>query len=59
MLKDMLLAQAAAQATGAATPLGAHAASIYQAIADAGEARKDFSVVFRWLGDQERGKVLT
>jgi 3-hydroxyisobutyrate dehydrogenase len=59
MLKDMLLSQAAAQATGAATPLGAHAASIYQAIADAGEARKDFSVVFRWLGDQERGKVVT
>jgi 3-hydroxyisobutyrate dehydrogenase len=58
MLKDMLLSQAAAQATGAATPLGAHAASLYQAIADAGDARKDFSVVFRWLGDQERNKLI-
>jgi 3-hydroxyisobutyrate dehydrogenase len=59
MLKDMLLSQAAAEATGAATPLGAHAASLYQAIADAGDGRKDFSVVFRWLGDQERNKLLT
>jgi 3-hydroxyisobutyrate dehydrogenase len=58
MLKDMLLSQAAADATGAATPLGAHAASLYQAIADAGDSRKDFSVVFRWLGDQERNKLL-
>ena len=58
MLKDMLLSQAAADATGAATPLGAHAASLYQAIADAGDGRKDFSVVFRWLGDQERNKLV-
>jgi 3-hydroxyisobutyrate dehydrogenase len=59
MLKDMLLSQAAADATGAATPLGAHAASLYQAIADAGDGRRDFSVVFRWLGDQERNKLVT
>jgi len=57
MLKDMKLSQEAAEATGAATPLGAHATSIYQAIADAGEARKDFSFVFRWLNDQGRNKV--
>jgi 3-hydroxyisobutyrate dehydrogenase len=59
MLKDMLLSQAAAEATGTATPLGSYAASIYQALADAGEARKDFSVVFRWLGEQERNKLLS
>ncbi len=59
MLKDMKLSQEAAQATGAPTPLGAHAASLYQAIADAGDARKDFSVVFRWLGDQERNKLVS
>jgi 3-hydroxyisobutyrate dehydrogenase len=59
MLKDMMLSQAAANATGAPTPLGAHATSLYQALADAGEARKDFSAIFRWLGEQERNKLLS
>jgi 3-hydroxyisobutyrate dehydrogenase len=58
MLKDMKLSQAAADATGAPTPLGAHATSFYQAIADAGEGRKDFSVVFRWLDAQGRDKLV-
>jgi 3-hydroxyisobutyrate dehydrogenase len=49
MLKDLKLAQGAAQAAGAATPLGAHAAALYQAVVDAGEGGFDFSVVFRFL----------
>ena len=49
MLKDLLLAQAAAKATGAATPMGAEAASVYQKLAQAGLGPKDFSVVFRML----------
>ncbi len=57
MLKDLLLAQAAAEETNAPTPLGAHAARIYQAVADAGEAGLDFSVVFRWLSAQARSEV--
>jgi len=49
MLKDVKLSQAAADATGSPTPLAAHAMSFYQAVVDAGDGGKDFSVVFRWL----------
>ena len=49
MLKDVKLSQAAADATGSPTPLAAHAMSFYQAVVDAGDGAKDFSVVFRWL----------
>ena len=54
MLKDVKLSQAAADATGAPTPLAAHALSFYQAVVDAGDGAKDFSVVFRWLAEQKR-----
>jgi 3-hydroxyisobutyrate dehydrogenase len=54
MLKDVRLSQAAADAVGAPTPLGAHAMSFYQAVVDAGDGGKDFSVVFRWLANQRR-----
>jgi 3-hydroxyisobutyrate dehydrogenase len=54
MAKDMKLAQAAAEATGTPTPLGTLAASYYQAVCDAGSARKDFSFVYRWLAEQDR-----
>jgi 3-hydroxyisobutyrate dehydrogenase len=54
MLKDVKLAQAAAEATGSPTPLARLAMSFYQAVADAGEGSKDFSVVFRWLAGQKR-----
>ena len=54
MLKDMQLAQAAAASTGTPTPLGARAASLYQAAAEAGEAARDFSVIYRWLAAQPR-----
>jgi len=49
MLKDLKLAQAAAGASGAATPLGAAAAAIYQMLANAGLGPKDFSVIFRLI----------
>ena len=43
MLKDLKLAQEAALATGAATPLGAQAAQIYDLFNKAGHAGTDFS----------------
>ena len=49
MLKDLKLAQQAAQASGAATPLGAEAASLYQLLAQSGAGGKDFSAIFPWL----------
>jgi hypothetical protein len=55
MLKDVKLSQAAAEATGVATPMAALAASLYQATVDAGGATKDFSVVFRLLENMKRG----
>jgi 3-hydroxyisobutyrate dehydrogenase len=58
MLKDLSLAQAAAEANEAVTPLGQHAARIYQALNDAGEGGRDFSYVYRWLAGQERSEGL-
>jgi 3-hydroxyisobutyrate dehydrogenase len=52
MLKDLMLAQEAANASGAATPLGAEAAQIYALYAGAGQAQTDFSGIIRFL----RGK---
>jgi 3-hydroxyisobutyrate dehydrogenase len=49
MLKDLKLAQQAAQASGAATPLGAEAAALYQMLANVGMGPKDFSAIFRLL----------
>ncbi len=57
MLKDLTLAQQAADASGAATPLGAHAMRVYQAMAESGDEGRDFSYVFRWLADRARGEV--
>ena len=57
MLKDLGLAQQAAADAGAATPMGAHALRIYQALNDAGEGGKDFSVVFRFLAGMQRGEA--
>jgi len=54
MLKDLGLAQQAAQQAGAATPMGEHALRIYQALNDAGEGGQDFSVVFRYLAAMQR-----
>jgi 3-hydroxyisobutyrate dehydrogenase len=49
MLKDLKLAQAAAGASGAATPLGANAAALYALFEAAGEGGTDFSGVVKML----------
>ena len=54
MLKDLSLAQQAAEAGGAATPLGAHAARIYQALVEAGEGDRDFSFTYEYLSELYR-----
>jgi 3-hydroxyisobutyrate dehydrogenase len=49
MLKDLKLAQEAAHAAGAATPMGAEAAEIYERWCGQGEAGRDFSGIIRLL----------
>jgi 3-hydroxyisobutyrate dehydrogenase len=49
MLKDLRLAQQAAGATGAVTPLGAAAANLYQLYVDAGGGPLDFSGIMQFL----------
>jgi 3-hydroxyisobutyrate dehydrogenase len=49
MLKDLRLAQQAAGATAAATPLGAAAANLFQLLVDAGAGARDFSAIYRFL----------
>jgi len=49
MLKDLKLAQQAAQAAGATTPLGAEAAALFQMLVNNGLGPKDFSAVFRMI----------
>jgi 3-hydroxyisobutyrate dehydrogenase len=49
MLKDLRLAQDAARASGATTPLGADAASIYGLYVGQGEGARDFSGVIKFL----------
>jgi len=52
MLKDLKLAQGAAQAAGAATPLGAQATAIYSLLEAAGAGARDFSGVIQLLRGQ-------
>lgn len=52
MLKDLKLAQEAAQSAGASTPLGASAMQLYSLFNAAGEAETDFSGIINFL----RGK---
>ena len=49
MLKDLKLAQDAAKAAGADTPLGADAAKIYADFVETGEGPRDFSGVIRFI----------
>jgi 3-hydroxyisobutyrate dehydrogenase len=49
MLKDLNLAQAAARATRATTPLGAGAAAVYERFVDSGDGGVDFSGIIRYL----------
>ncbi|MCE9522358.1 MAG: 3-hydroxyisobutyrate dehydrogenase [Alphaproteobacteria bacterium] len=49
MLKDLKLAQSAAQASGAATPLGAQATALYSLFESAGAGTRDFSGIIQLL----------
>jgi 3-hydroxyisobutyrate dehydrogenase len=49
MLKDLKLAQAAARATHATTPLGAGAAAVYERFVENGDGSVDFSGIIRYL----------
>ena len=49
MLKDLKLAQEAAKAAGAKTPLGAGAEGIYAKYVESGEGPRDFSGVIRFI----------
>jgi 3-hydroxyisobutyrate dehydrogenase len=57
MLKDLQLAQLAAEASGAPTPLGAHAARLYEVLAGDGQGGRDFSYVYPWLSGKTRGET--
>jgi 3-hydroxyisobutyrate dehydrogenase len=52
MLKDLKLAQAAAQSAGAATPLGAEATALYGLFESAGAGARDFSGIIQLLRGQ-------
>jgi 3-hydroxyisobutyrate dehydrogenase len=56
MLKDLRLAQEAANAAGAATPLGAEAAQIYALFNGAGHAEDDFSGVIALVRGLAEGR---
>jgi 3-hydroxyisobutyrate dehydrogenase len=49
MLKDLRLAMQAAAEAGAATPLGAHAAQLYEAFVADGHGGTDFSGIIKTL----------
>ena len=53
MAKDLRLAQAAAQASGQATPFGAEAARAFTDFAEGGGARLDFSAFYRTLRPED------
>jgi 3-hydroxyisobutyrate dehydrogenase len=52
MLKDLMLSQEAAGQSGAATPLGAHAAELYAELESQGHAGDDFSAIVRMLREK-------
>ena len=53
MLKDLRLAQQAAGASAAATPLGSAAANLYQLFVDEGTGAVDFSGIYRFIRKPE------
>ena len=53
MLKDLKLAQEAAKAAGAATPLGASAAALYGRFAEGGHGAQDYSAIVTMLRDED------
>ena len=52
MLKDLRLSQEAAGAAGAATPLGARAAALYERFGAEGHGAEDYSAIVRFLREQ-------
>ncbi len=54
MLKDLRLAQQAAGATAAPTPMGAAAAALYQLFVDQGAGGLDFSAIYRFIDKPDR-----
>jgi 3-hydroxyisobutyrate dehydrogenase len=54
MLKDLRLAQQAAGASAAPTPLGATAANLFQLFVDEGAGGLDFSAIYRFLRKPDR-----
>ncbi|MFK5980557.1 MAG: 3-hydroxyisobutyrate dehydrogenase [Rhizobiaceae bacterium] len=55
MLKDLNLSQQAASEGDMATPMGEHAAALYQAMVDDGGANTDFSGMINFLKTMKRG----
>lgn len=53
MLKDLNLAQQAAEASDAATPLGQHARDMYAAFVEGGSGELDFSAMLPYLSDKK------
>jgi 3-hydroxyisobutyrate dehydrogenase len=53
MLKDLRLAQQAAGASAASTPLGAAAANLYQLFVDESTGHLDFSAIYRFIRKPE------
>ncbi|HVE00146.1 MAG TPA: 3-hydroxyisobutyrate dehydrogenase [Sphingomicrobium sp.] len=51
MLKDLKLAEEAAQSVGAYTPMGGEAEELYQRFVDRGGANKDFSGIIKMIDD--------
>ena len=51
MLKDLKLAEEAAQSVGAYTPMGAEAEELYQRFVDRGGGNKDFSGIIKMIDD--------
>jgi 3-hydroxyisobutyrate dehydrogenase len=53
MLKDLKLAREAANSAGASTPIGAHAAELYELFTSAGHESVDFSGIINFLREQK------
>ena len=51
MLKDLKLAEEAAQSVGAYTPIGGEAEELYQRFVDRGGGNKDFSAIIQMIDD--------
>jgi 3-hydroxyisobutyrate dehydrogenase len=57
MLKDLKLAMAAAHQSDASVPMGAAAAALFQAFANAGHAARDFSAIIQMLDGNSPGET--